>query len=822
MELQKEPQKTTFETETAIQEFWQHHKTYAFKHDGSHRPMFSIDTPPPTVSGSLHIGHVFSYTQTDIVARYKRMCGHDVFYPMGFDDNGLPTERFVEKTHSVSPFQIGRSAFIELCLKQTAETEKAFENLFKRLGLSVDWNYHYSTINERSRRISQKSFIELYKKGHIYRKEEPALYCTACRTTVAQAELDDVEKTTIFYDIAFKTMDGKDLIIATTRPELLPSCVAMFYHPDDARYQHLKGQKARVPLFEMEVPILADEKVNPEKGTGLVMCCTFGDKTDIEWFKKHNLPYRQSIGRDGRMTEIAGVAAGKKVAEARKLIVEALANAGCVKNQKSITHAVNIHERCKNDIEYLTLSQWFLKLLENKQTFIKLADQINWYPAFMKSRYVNWVENIGWDWCLSRQRFYGIPFPAWHCVACKQVVLAPESMLPVDPQETPAPVEHCPQCKGTEFVPDTDIMDTWNTSSLTPYICKDLMGGGADFIPMSMRPQSHDIIRTWTFDTIVKSWLHEEKIPWNNVVISGHVLSSQGDKISKSQANSPLIPDNLLKMYPADVIRYWTASATLGYDVAFSETPLKIGKKLHTKLVNAYKFLGEHGTYSESFVAKDCHFLINQWLCHQTSDAVKRYHSNFAQFEFGPALEVVERLFWNDFCDNYLEIIKDQFFNPQSYEAAFVQETKMTLAYVGRVILQMYAPFMPFITETIYQTTYKPATEGQSLHTTNFNDVCQSYEQPAVFADMTVLLILVNGIRKLKSDNHLSLRTELQKLVVVMKQQDVATVALVQSQETLLKGIARAAEIVCEVGDSAARLDGAEGSYVAYVVVEKL
>ncbi len=498
------------QAEAAAQELWQNQNTYSSENNPG--PLYSVDTPPPTVSGSLHIGHIFSYTQTDIIARYKRMSGFSVFYPFGFDDNGLPTEKYVEKKLEIHAHALKRSEFIQICLKETEEVEKQFEALWKRIGLSADWSASYSTIDERSRYISQLSFIELYKKGFVYRKDEPALYCTNCRTTVAQAELDDMEKASSFNDVVF-TSNGEELIIGTTRPELLAAVNALFYHPDDARYKHLAGKTARIPYYNTEVPILADTAVDPEKGTGIAMSSTFGDKTDVAWFKKFKLPYKPIIGLDGVFTEQAGPLAGMRVHSAREKIVALLEEKGLLRNKRAITHSVNVHERCKKEIEYLILTQWFLSLLPYKQQFIDLGNKIEWYPSFMKSRYVNWVENISWDWCLSRQRFYGIPFPAWHCTACKKILLADVAQLPLDPQET-SYKGSCP-CGSSSIVPDTDVMDTWNTSSLTPYICASLRlnkkedifqeAVTSQFIPMSMRPQAHDIIRTWAFDTIVKT-----------------------------------------------------------------------------------------------------------------------------------------------------------------------------------------------------------------------------------------------------------------------------------------------------------------------------
>jgi len=793
--------------EQKIQQLWAEQNIYkvAASTETATRPLYSIDTPPPTVSGSLHIGHIFSYTQTDIIARYKRLSGFAIYYPFGFDDNGLPTERFVEKKKNVVAHQLSRSDFIKLCLEETVEVEDQFKALWQRMGLSVDWSKCYATIDVMSRRISQESFIELYKKGFVYRKNEPALYCTACRTSVAQAELDDAEQPSVFYDIKF-TVDQESIVIATTRPELLPSCVAIFYHPDDVRYQRLAGKMATVPLFGNQVPVLADETVLMDKGTGLVMCCTFGDKTDIAWYKKYNLPYRPSVGRDGRWLPTTGILAGLKVKPAREAVVAALTAEGLVVQQRAITHAVNVHERCKNSIEFLELPQWFLKLLPYKKELLACADEINWYPQFMKARYKNWVENISWDWCLSRQRFYGIPFPAWHCEGCGHTILAKSEQLPLDPQET-APIGNCPSCNSSNIVADTDVMDTWNTSSLTPYICKALYEGNdvkifdRPYEPMGMRPQAHDIIRTWAFYTIAKTWMHHGTIPWKDIVISGHVLSGEKEKISKSRENSSLQPEQLLNQYSADVIRYWTASGTLGSDIAFSENQLKIGGRLVVKLWNASLFIAERGavgTFGETIQGAhssdntENSDAINNWIKHQATVCFAEYQRYFDKHEFGLALNVVEKFFWHDWCDNYLELVKDQFFNPGNYRAEHIAATQRTLLDVGLRILQLYAPFMPHITEAIYQEMYKQSVGAASLHLTEFATVQKPAESESSVAIAQTVLAVVAEVRRLKTDQKLSLKTELAELVLVG---DAEALSRCNGQVVIIKGATRALEV---------------------------
>ncbi len=807
--------------EADLQKQWEQNKTYSISNNPGE--LFSVDTPPPTVSGSLHIGHIFSYTQTDITARYKRMSGYSVFYPFGFDDNGLPTEKYVEKKCKVRPHELGRSKFIELCLEQTKDAELEFKKLWQQMGLSVDWDFWYSTISKESRRISQLSFLKLYKNRFIYRKDEPALYCTACRTTVAQAELDDKETPSFFNNIIFKAKDGSDLVIGTTRPELLYSTSALLYHPEDNRYKHLKGTKAFVPIFNTEIPIYEDELANPAKGTGLVMVSTFGDQTDIHWYKKHKLPLRLSIGLDGNWIPETGILSGLKAHAAREKIIEELKAHNLIVDQKPITHAVNVHERCKKEIEYIVLTQWFINILEHKQKFIELANEIKWYPQFMKSRYINWVENVKWDWCISRQRFYGIPFPVWHCKDCDALLFPQEKDLPIDPQETSYPGKACSQCKSENIVADTDVMDTWNSSSLTPYITYNLLNPNANpfdekvmnYIPMGMRPQAHDIIRTWAFYTIIKTWMHNKSIPWKEIVISGHVLSGEKEKISKSKGNNPLAPENLLKNYSADVVRYWTASGSLGHDISFSESQLKIGQKLVTKMWNAFRFAEPH---LQNFKPDSTHpqklGVVNEWLLDAISAVFERYQEYFQKHEFGLALQTIEQFFWTDFCDNYLELIKNQLFNPEEYSQQEVEATKWTLYSVGLRLLQLFAPYLPYITEAIYKELYKKNIEVSSIHQTRFETIQKSMPFKSAQKTMKVIIHIVTEVRKLKTNKQLSLKIPLTSLIIVSeKNLDM----LLRPYEQLLKGITQAEKIAFSDKKIESSLIGENGQWSAIV-----
>lgn len=808
-----------------IRQLWQTNQTY--RHKNPNFKKFTIDTPPPTVSGSLHIGHIFSYTQTDIIARYKRMTGHNVFYPFGFDCNGLATERFVEKKHNTNASKIGREKFIDLCLSTTEEMKIKFVDLWRAIGLSAELEHTYSTISKDVQKIAQESFISLVKKDYAYIKNEPALFCTQCRTTVAQAELDDMAQTTMFNDIQFQTADTHTpLVIATTRPELLPSCVAVLFHPDDKRYQSLAGKQAVVPVFGQTVPLLADETVLPEKGSGLVMVCTFGDKTDIEWYKKHKLPHNPSIDFNGKFIASAGELAGLNVGDARKKIIEILKENNLLLNQKQIENTVSVHERCKHVIEYAILPQWFIKVVQNSNEFLAVADQINWYPKHMKSRFVDWVKNLSWDWCISRQRVFGIPFPVWYCNDCGEILLADIKDLPIDPQQTPYG-KPCTKCSSVNIRAEKDVMDTWNTSSLTPYICKQLydesngtISSDSDFIPMSMRPQAHDIIRTWAFYTIVKAWMHQKQMPWNDIVISGYVLSENKEKISKSKDNAPTDPEKLLTQYAPDAIRFWTASGTLGQDIAFSPEQIMIGQRLLTKLWNALKFVHMHIDGKELLKERPQDLgVVNQWMIDQAQMCLKEYHEHFDKHEFSLALQSVEKVFWNDFCDNYLEIVKDQLFNPESYSQKEVQATLWTLHKIGLTILQLYAPYLPHITEYLYQNVLlkHDASAINSIHLTqlpkaqNINDENQQ--------SMSLILNVISQVRKLKTTAQLSLKTELTSMTIYGATDQNRTV--LTQQENIIKGVCKATKIIFSTTDNATILTQEQDSWQAHVNIIK-
>ncbi|MDQ4078994.1 MAG: valine--tRNA ligase [Chloroflexota bacterium] len=577
--------------EPEIQAQWQEQGIYHFD-PKSEKPVFSIDTPPATVSGYLHMGHTYSYTHPDFVARFWRMNGYNVFYPMGFDDNGLATERLVERVTGQTAEEMGRQAFIERCLELSEEFEERYLALWQRLGLSIDWRYRYRTIDERSRRIAQLSFIDLYRKKLAYRRQAPTIWCPTCHTAIAQAEMDDLERESTFYTLAFRLPDGDTLPIATTRPELLPACVAIFVHPSDQRFRDLVGQEVTVPLFGHVVPLLEDPGADPEIGTGAVMCCTFGDTADVEWWLTHGLPLRESIDHNGRLTEIAGEFAGLPVPEARRRVVEAMQERGELLAQEPTPQTVRVHERCDTPVEYIVTQQWYVRVLDFKEKFLEAGEQIDWHPPHMKARYRAWVENLAWDWGISRQRYFGIPFPIWYCDDCGEIKLADESELPIAPTEQ-SPSEPC-TCGSTSFTPERDVMDTWATSSLTPQIVGRWLSEPALYdklFPMTLRAQGHEIIRTWAFYTIAKSLYHFDQLPWSNVLISGWGLAPEGGaKISKSRGGGPIDPMEALEEYGADAVRYWAASTAPGRDTIINEEKIRNGAKLATKLWNVARF----------------------------------------------------------------------------------------------------------------------------------------------------------------------------------------------------------------------------------------
>jgi valyl-tRNA synthetase len=756
--------------ESSWQARWRELGVYRYAEAAPGQGRFAIDTPPPTVSGSLHVGHVFSYTQTDLIARFERMRGKSVFYPMGWDDNGLPTERRVQNYFHVRcnpglkyesgldlpapesidpkspPQQISRRNFIELCLRLTQEDEKSFKDLWGRLGLSVDWAQEYSTIDPRCQRAAQRSFLDLWRKGHIYSVEAPTMWDVDFQTAVAQAEVEDRKIAGHFHHVRFG-VEGSDngFTIATTRPELLPACVGVTAHPDDARYRPLFGKRALTPLFGMPVPIFPSELADPEKGTGILMVCTFGDATDVRWWREQKLANRQILGRNGRLLAVefgeanwSSVAperantlyaelAGKNVKQARRLIVEQLRlpDDPVLRGQPPLAgepapleHPVKFFEKGDQPLEFITTRQFFVRLLDKKPMLLEAGERIQWHPEFMRHRYRTWTENLAFDWAISRQRYFGVPFPVWYPLNAagepdyEHPIVAAEESLPLDPADaTPPGFTEEQRGKPGGFEAEADVFDTWFTSSLTPMIAS---GWGEQpdrfrsLFPMDLRPQSHEIIRTWAFYTIVKACLHEDQIPWRNVAISGWILDPDRKKMSKSRGNV-ITPMHLLDEYGSDAVRYWAAGAGLGADTTFDVNVLKVGKRLVTKLFNASKFvLGKEGSPGEIVYPMDRVFLL------RLRELVRNATRHFENYEHQQALGETERFFWTAFTDAYIEMSRARTLGTQGAEAQ--GSALATLRIALGVFLRLFAPFLPYITDEVWSWRYAEETGCASIH----------------------------------------------------------------------------------------------------------
>lgn len=787
------------------QKYWQEKKIYEWLDDLPKDQTFVIDTPPPTVSGLLHMGHVFSYTQADFIARYKRMKGFDVFYPMGFDDNGLPTERLVEKILDVKANQMSRQEFIAKCEQIVEVAEKEFEALFNEIALSVDWKQKYQTISAESQKISQASFIDLYQKGRANRRLEPVFWDISDKTALAQADLVDKEMAGVMNDIEFEiTDDNRKITIATTRPELLAACVAIMVHPDDARYKEFHQKKAISPLFKSQIPIIADELVQLDKGTGAVMCCTFGDETDIKWWKKHQLELKIIIDKNGKITDNSKLQnsefyqelIGLRLKDARGKILENLTSQNLLKKQQPISHNVKCAERSGVAIEILVVPQWFIKILDQKEELKSKANKCSWYPNYMKVRIEQWIDGLSWDWCISRQRYFGVAFPVWYSKKSGEegkILVAEIDQLPCDPLIT-LPKGY----SKDEVEPDLDVMDTWATSSITPQLSSRAISDEITLgnlkrhqklFPADLRPQAHEIIRSWAFYTIVKSHLHQNTIPWKNLMISGWCLAADKTKMSKSKGNV-ITPTELIESKGSDIVRYWASTSHLGVDTAYSEELFKIGQKLLTKLTNAAKFASmnfkllakEPTTIADEVKNNQIFCATDLWILSRLDATIKKADQEFAKFEYAKAREAVEEFFWVDFCDNYLEIAKVRSYgieaekyksvNLSNQQQAEIKQQQLSAAYTLfhclKNIVKLFAPFIPHICEEIYSQffTLEFAKYG-SIHVRgSWPDVNSGFSSKQHIDLGLAALKIIFEVRKFKSDNNLSMKTTIKKLVI--------------------------------------------------------
>ncbi|MFF8814242.1 valine--tRNA ligase [Streptomyces pactum] len=825
-------------------QFWSEAEVYRFGRPGSRDAVFSIDTPPPTVSGSLHVGHVFSYTHTDVVARFQRMRGKHVFYPMGWDDNGLPTERRVQNYYGVRcdpslPYDpdfvaptpvtertgkdkkapavsISRQNFVELCEKLTTEDEQVFEELWRKLGLSVDWSMTYTTIGKEAQKVSQAAFLHLLERGEAYQSEAPTMWDVSFQTAVANAEVVEKEVSGAYHRVAF-THGDEDVFIETTRPELLPACVALVAHPEDERYRPLVGRTVRSPLFGVEVPVVAHPAADPEKGSGIAMICTFGDMTDVMWWRELQLPTRTVIGRNGRLLamdfsalpcedparaqELYDRIVGKTVHTARETIVQELRDAGSLSGEpRPTTRAVKFFEKGDKPLEIVSSRQWFIRTVQHRDALLARGAEIEWHPPHMRSRYNDWVQGLNIDWLISRQRFFGVPFPVWYKLDDEgqpdytAPIVPDESMLPVDPSaDCPPGYTEEQRNRPGGFMGEPDVMDTWATSSLSPQLACGWLSDPELYrqvYPMDLRPQGHDIIRTWLFTTVVRSHLEAGTTPWKHTALSGWILDPDRKKMSKSQGNV-VTPGHLLDEYGADAVRYWAASGRPGTDTAFDPQQMKIGRRLAVKLLNASRFVLQLPA-----PAADARTTVplDQALLARLAGTVEEATTALEGFDYTSALDAIERFFWF-FCDNYVELVKERAYGKEGQEGA--ESARVTLRRALDIVTRMFAPVLPYTTEETWSWTH-----DSSVHLAAWPTAAELADgaeggRPEL-ADAAAAAIA--AVRKAKSTAKVSMRAEVARAVVQAPAGMLADIELVGAD---VKAAGNVADLVIQEGEGA-------------------
>ena len=765
------------EVEPEWQDRWVADETYAYDEDADTR--FTIDTPPPTVSGNLHMGHLYQFTLQDFVARFHRMRDDTVYFPFGYDDNGIASERLTERELDIRHQDYPRREFQEKCRDVCTQFEDEFTEDVQSLAISIDWDNTYKTIAPDVQRVSQLSFLDLYEQGREYRQRAPTIWCPDCETAISQVEQEDKDKHTKFNDIAFDLVETGEgpadenatFTISTTRPELLPACVAVFVHPDDDENQHLVGGSARVPIFEQEVPIIADERVDMETGSGIVMCCTFGDQNDIEWYQAHDLPLRLAIDESATMTDLAGDYEGMHTTEAREAIIEDLDKEGSLLESRDHDHTVQVHERCEEEVEYLVTEQWYIELLDKKEEYIEAGREMEWYPEKMATRYEHWIEGLEWDWCISRQRDSGIPIPVWYCDDCGEPVMAEREQLPVDPLSDDPPVEACPHCGHDSLTPEEDVFDTWATSSLTP-----LVNAGWDWdadsesftmelpelYPFDLRPQGHDIISFWLFHTVVKCYEHTGEVPFESVMINGMVLDENREAMSKSKGNV-IPPEEVTANFPVDAARYWAAGTSIGDDFPYREGDLEAGERLLQKLWNASRLVDGITPAPEEIEtpADEDLAAVDQWFLAELDDYVDTLTDRFERYEFSKARNELRAFFWNTFCDDYLEITKQRLSDGRDASAEYALVT------AHRTFLKLFAPFLPHVTEELWQRLYADGgADADGLDSIHTEDWPETRGYDADLGAGETAMEVIAALRRYKTEHGLALNAALDRVEV--------------------------------------------------------
>ncbi len=715
----------------------------------SKKPHYIIDTPPPYPTGSFHIGHALNWCIIDFIARYKRMNGYEVMFPQGWDCHGLPTEVKVEETYGIRKRDLPREKFRELCKKFTEENIEKMRKTVRRLGFSIDWSKEYITMYPEYYAKTQLSFVKMYKKGLIYRAYHPVIICPRCETTIALAEIEYKKGKTKLNYIKF----DDDVIIATTRPELIPACVAIAVHPKDERYKHLIGKKVRVPTTDYEVEVIADEEVDPSFGTGIVMICTFGDRQDVKWWKKHKLELRNIVNKDGTLNEKAGKYAGLSIAEAREKILEDLAKEGRLLKQEEIEHNVGVCWRCKTPVEIIPEEQWFVKVEKDK--ILEAARKIKWVPEHMLSRLEDWVESMEWDWVISRQRIFATPIPVWYCKKCGEVIVAKEEWLPVDPTKD-KPKEPCPKCGSNEFIGEEDVLDTWMDSSISPLV----LVGWPEMkeYPTHLRPQGHDIIRTWAFYTILRSVALTGEIPWYEIVINGMVFGEDGRKMSKSLGNV-ITPEEVIEKYGADALRQWAATGVIGDDVIFSWKEIVAAYRFQQKFWSILRFTMLHVS-DYVFSDEDRKYLrdADRWILSKLNKLIREVRDHMDNYRFNDALKAIRGFTWYEYADNYLEIVKNRLYSGSEEEK---RGARYTLRYVIDVLTRLLAPFTPFLAEECWSKF----GDG-SVHLQRYPEVDESLIDEEAERRGEEIKEIVAAIRKLKHDKGLPLNAPLRRIII--------------------------------------------------------
>lgn len=748
-----------FAIEKKWKEFWAENNIYSYDPKIKEREKwFSIDTPPPTVSGKVHLGHAFSYPQQDFIARYKRMCGYNVYYPFGFDDNGLPTERYTEKSLGIKGEKMDKKKFIDLCHQEAEKARKSMLQVYIDLGLSANFKDAYITSSKTSTKLSQLMFLDLINKEEAYRTEAPVIRCPVCLTAISQIEMKDSERNTDFVYVKF----GK-ITIATTRPEMIAACVAVMVNPADDRYKHLIGSKTEVPLYSYEVPIIGDESIAMDKGTGAEMLCTFGDQNDVYLWRKYSLGTKMILTENGHLNEKSGFLEGLSIQEARKAMISKLESMGLVEKVERIKHSVNVHERCDTPVEIGISKQWFVKCLDSKDELKEFSAQITWIPEHMRSRLTNWIDGLKWDWCISRQRFLGIPFPVWYCNSCGKTLFAEPDELPVDPRFDDKK-RKCDACGSSDIVPETDVMDTWATSSLSPRISTEPYGLFGLLYPADIRFQGHDIISFWAFTTILRSKYHYNKIPWNKIYINGMVSDSEGRKMSKSKGNI-VDPEFFLKQYGADAVRYWASTVIPGDDAHVKEQDFLRGRKIVIKLYNASKLVNMlTGTKKIENSERELKFPLNKWITSKLGDTVSRYRSLMDEYQVSRARSELDNFFWNTYCDNYLEMSKALLKNESEIGKDYAEEIVYTCNKSMLEILTLYAPVLPFITEELYEA--QPLKTKRSVHEESIPQAFANAKTELEVKEMDYIVDMLSRIRSLKSSMKLSMSARLENITL--------------------------------------------------------